>query len=253
MKKGIESQRGVKHIGLIIAGSVLILAGALVGWRYLSNQNAANGTQKVSQCGYPDDNLCKFFTKWKSLTSYQMVSYSTDKASNTHTTLTMEVSGNNSHVVIDGPYAHEMIIVGESVTYTKAPNGVWWKREASPQQQNAIADAEGKPEFQEPTKDGSPGGTSYTYIGTDACGNLTCLKYQIFDPESPTDDNYLWFDTKDHLVRRSSYNTESFTNDLSFTYNNVTVTEPTSFKVLNSNQALYPGRNEPTTLQTTAP
>jgi hypothetical protein len=43
---------------------------------------------------------------------------------------------------------------------------------------------------------------------------------------------------------------ESFTTDATFSYDNVSVTAPTGFKTLNSNQTLMPGQNEPTTLQT---
>jgi hypothetical protein len=250
MAQGIESQRGVKHVGLIIIAGLFILGGGLLAWRYLSPESSSQNAPKASACGYPDDDLCKFFTKWKALKSYRMVSSSTDIASNSRSTITMDIDGDNSHVVIGGPSAHELIIIGNKTTYTKAPNGVWWKQEASAQQENAIADAEGKPEFQEPSKDPKVTDTSYTLIGKVACGTLTCFKYQVFDPASPTDTGYIWFDTKDYLIRRSTMDSESFTTDATFSYDNVSVTAPTGFKTLNSNQTLMPGQNEPTTLQT---
>jgi outer membrane lipoprotein-sorting protein len=68
-------------------------------------------------------------------------------------------------------------------------------------------------------------GLSFKNLGTEACGSLTCYKYQVSDTAIPG-KQYVWFDTSSYKLRRWQYINGSDTTDMTLSYSTVTITAP---------------------------
>lgn len=255
-----KSQLGFGHIGIILAVVGVLAVGGLVTWRVMDSQKSTKTNDTSSsiakaiaeaKCDYDDKDLCKFFTSFKLHTNYKMVGTNTDKESNAASSFTLEIDGDNTHSTLTGAFASEIISIGRRTTYTKATDGTWWKQ-TLPETESPEASAaeESKPEFTEPSKDEATAKTNYKAEGKEACGNLTCFKYQVIDPADGGTTSYIWFDTKDYQLRRSLSDNDTTKNDTVFSYDNVSVKAPSPFKELGPNQYLMPGSSEPTTIPT---
>jgi hypothetical protein len=70
----------------------------------------------------------------------------------------------------------------------------------------------------------------YKKIGKEACGNLSCFKYQFVDRSNPTDETFIWFDTKDYRLQKLTYktvdNVASGNSEMTFSYGSVKISEP---------------------------
>lgn len=247
------SQQGFS-LGIIIAIVALVAVGGLVAWRVLGTNNGGDSVlnpveKKIAEanCEYDDKDLCKFFVSFKQHKSYKMSSVTTSDGQTS--TMSYEVDGDKYHSVMTGDFANETIVIGKD-TYTKAPNGTWWKQTAQTQNDDEAVSAP-EVDYEEPTDDKDQpeaAKTTYKALGKEACGDLTCFKYQVIDPESADQTEYLWFDDKDYQLRRSVSEGPGSKSDTSFSYGNISVKAPDSYKTLQSNQYLMPGQNEPVTL-----
>jgi hypothetical protein len=262
MISGNTSQRGFGHIGIIIAVVVFLAVGGLVAWRVLDSQksNTTNDTASSiakaiaeAKCEYDDKDLCKFFTSWKLHDNYKMVGTNTDKATGVSSTFTLETDGDKTHSILTGDFAAEIISIGRLTTYTKAADGTWWKQ-TLPETESPESSAaeESKPEFEEPTDENNSDQPVYKSLGKEACGKLTCFKYEVVDPAEGGTTSTIWFDTKDYQLRRSLSDNDDTKSDTTFSYDNVTVKAPETFKELAPNQYLMPGSSEPTTIPSAA-
>jgi hypothetical protein len=257
----LPSERGFAHLGIILAIVGVIGIGGLVTWRFLSAEKATEAvgsslTQKLAsaKCEYNDQDLCKFFVSWKENASYKMVSTGTDKATGAVSTLIFEIDGKNTRHTTTGQYAMDTITIDEKTMYQKAANGVWWKRTLKEPEGPNGAIGSGALDFEEPTTNKSEdvATTGYKPLGREACGKLICFKYQVLEPSNSTSTEYIWFDTKDYQIRRSLSESPQSSNDTVYSYGNITVEAPSSYKELGPNQMLLPGVSEPTTLPTSA-
>ena len=257
-----HSERGFGHIGIILAVVGVIAIGGLVAWRFMGANKSATDTaadsiaQQIAQakCEYDDKDLCKFFVSWKAHEKYRMVSTSTDKQTGAKSAMTFEIDGDNTHSVMTGDFASETISIGPRTTYIKAANGVWWKQTIPEAEKQTTTDPQ--VDFDEPATDSSQPSdapkTTYKSLGKEACGTLTCFKYQVVNEGDTSTTEYLWFDTKDYQIRRTTSDNETASTDVTFSYDAVTVKAPASFKELAPNQYLLPGQSEPTTAPSAA-
>lgn len=250
-------QAGFGHVELII---VVVIVAALAGVGYFvynknKNNNSNNSTAdlaaiqdaiKNAKCDYDDKDLCKFFASQKVQKYYTMTSVSEVDGEATKTTL-MSEGNDKSHMKIDGHVSYEVITIGKT-TYTKAADGTWWKQndqsqnDYTPTPQRDVTASLQEPESAEVAQ------TRYKKIGKEPCGNLTCFKYQEIDPENPSTTTYLWFDDKDYQLRRIVSEGEGMKSDTTFSYDKVSIKEPSPVKELGPNQFLMPGDSEPQTI-----
>lgn len=249
-----NDQRGVGHLGLIIAVVVVLAIGG-VGY-FVYNKNKSGGTStadkaiqealKNAKCDYDDKDLCKFFTSYEAQKYFTIDSVSESDGKKTTMTLKTEGDG-KSYMKIGGETPYEVIYIG-TTTYTKAADGTWWKQTTK----NDTADdfkSDADIDIQEP-ENAEAAKTKYKKIGKEKCGNLTCFKYQEILPD-PAAISYLWFDDKDYQIRRTQTIDNGNTTDATYSYGKVSITEPSPVKELGENQYLMPGASEPTTLPTT--
>jgi hypothetical protein len=68
-------------------------------------------------------------------------------------------------------------------------------------------------------------------VGSEACGNLTCDKYEIIDTMGEDGStSYVWIDTKEHLARRMEFSFEGGSNVMEYKYESVQISKPAPIK-----------------------
>jgi hypothetical protein len=141
---------------------------------------------------------------------------------------------------------YEVISIGDT-TYTKAGD-TWWKQTSKPAEQEVAKVEDFKPQEPDESKPETEQ-PKYEKQGKEACGDLQCFKYKVVDPSSPNTNEFIWFDDKDYLIRKQTTATaEGTATEITYTYSNISVSEPSPVKELAPNQYIMPGQTEPVTI-----
>lgn len=252
MKKSRSNDQGFAHIEIIIIAVVVVGLIGFIGWRFFGSQNSSDNaaldkaTEQAlkAECDkIDDDDLCKFFTSWKTNAKYRMVSTQNGSKS------TFEVDGDKSRISMTGETAYDVITIGKT-TYTKA-GATWYKQTIKEPEQDVAKDY--KQDFSEPSDDESKPAedkTTYKKLGKEACGNLQCFKYEIIDPSRGDSKEFIWFDDKDYQIRKQLSQSPEFTSETTYEYGNVNISVPSPVKELGPDQYIVPGQSEPATMPT---
>ncbi|MDF2461317.1 MAG: hypothetical protein K0S68_720, partial [Candidatus Saccharibacteria bacterium] len=146
-------------------------------------------------------------------------------------TLLMEIEGEKkSHMMTTsaGQESYNVITI-DGTTYTKdLRDGKWW--EYKPQSTPTSDGFKESFDFKDEEKDKpETEKTKYTKIGKEACGSLTCFKYQVVEP-GITGTSYIWFDDRDYQLRRMQTTEDGEVNDMTFSYTKPNITKPSPIK-----------------------
>lgn len=252
MSRMQEDQRGIAQIVLIVIIVVVVGALGFAGYTVMnknkkSNTSTADAVNKVvnskaaqAECLKTNDkDICKFYTSWKANSKYRMTT--TDPSGGK---MIFEIDGNKSRMVMTGETAYEIITI-DKTTYTKA-GSVWYKQTPKPTEKSTTDNI--KPDFSEPTNDTEESKTTYKLIGKEACGNLTCFKYEVIDSKDTTTKEFIWFDDKDYQMRKTRTESSDGASESVYEYGNVSISTPSPVKELGPNQYIAPGQTEPMTL-----
>lgn len=250
-----RNQQGFAHVGIIVGVILFVGVLGLVIWRLWDTQHkgspASSAVQQAianAQCDTNDKDICKFYASWKATSSLKVAS--TDVADGKTTSSTFESSdaGKRFHMVtnVNGkPY--ETISIDNAI-YTRDASGTWWKQTLEPSKESTYK-GDYNYDFSDPNDTKATQKVTYKALGKEACGNLTCFKYQVVDPAAADSTQYIWFDTKDYQLRRMrTENKDGSTSDQSFSYANVSINAPSPVKDLAPNQTLNPETGEVMTL-----
>lgn len=247
-----KDSRGIAPLILILVGVVVVAGIGFAAWRILGKKdtpaNKAADSSAEAKCGSDDADLCKFFANYKVHDTYKVNSEHTTTDGTKSATVFEGQGKDKSHIIFNVQGVDtEMIIIGK-VTYTKASSGTWWKQTQPEDEPNEYTQ-DYEPDLEGPSKDEPEvPKTEYKKIGTEACGDLQCFKYQVIDPTSPDQEQFIWFDTKDYQIRRQLTSNDDGTDDMAYTYTAITINEPSPVKELGPDQMLVPGQAEPTTI-----
>jgi outer membrane lipoprotein-sorting protein len=179
---------------------------------------------------YHDDNLCKF----ASHTSLDKVAYTAalkvTQTDGTNSTTTLQSDGKGNTALTGSSNGQQLnSITLNGVTYIQTNGTGPWTKYAT----NA------------PTTDPTTNmnlsigtaGITFKSLGTEACGSLTCYKYQVTSAASPAATQYVWFDNSSYLMRRWQYtDPSSGTTDMTINYQAVTITQPSPVQDLPTGQ-----------------
>ncbi len=183
-------------------------------------------------CHFDDKNLCRFWTSWEASSDMTVRMTTTGKNGKT-SNIVMELDGTaNSHMTMSegGKTAMESIQL-DMTTYVKGEDGVWTKFGSGTP--GLDAEAPNKNEgihFDLSDEDTSK--TTFVAMGTEACGNLTCFKYQIIE-SGMSGTQYVWFDTKEFKLRKTQYeDAELGVTVAEYSYGDVNITAPSPVKEL---------------------
>lgn len=243
----MKNNRG--SVVLFIALAVVVVAGA-AGF-FLYKNKSASPLKKVSlpavklpaslnpSCQLKDPDLCKYLNRLAGLAQtgngFSGKSVTTDK-SGKKTESVWEMEGNNkSHFVTyeDGKEVFNTVIIADT-TYTKDPtDNKWWKyvtaKEKTGVNTNFFNPEDLKNKFENSLKD-TEDKTAYKKLGKEKCGNLTCFKYEVSNPEFTQAKQYLYFDDREYLMRMERMEAGDLTTVTTFDYGKVAVQVPSPVK-----------------------
>lgn len=252
MKYRYQDQKGSAHL-IIIVVIVVVIIGALgyAAWRAFGNgttsvESAATKAAIDACAKETDKNICRFYSSWKVDTKYRMTM--TDPSGNTSI---FEIDGNKTHMKTTGQMAYEVITI-DKTTYTKAGD-VWYSQTITDPSEDVTSSV--KVDYKDPgtsdTTETTADKTTYKYISKEACGKLSCFKYEIVDPTQTDTKQYLWFDDTDYKMQKSRTEGPDGVSEQTFAYTGVSISVPSPVKVLAADQYLVPGQTEPTTIPST--
>jgi outer membrane lipoprotein-sorting protein len=257
------NQTGIAHLMLILV--VVVLLGVGGAGYYVWNKNkdeksGSNPSQTASskvvedECkkAIDDKDFCKFASSVNFNQDYKTVITSTSAEGNSVMTLQSDSDGNTSaNTTVNGEEVAAYVMLDDT-SYTKdLTDGSWFKFTNETSEDINVSD-DLDLDFEEDTSTPEVDKTEYKKIGKEACGNDTCFKYQIIDPEAPTDEQFVWFDDKDYQLRRFSFKNSEGTSDMTYSYENVTITAPSPTKEMPSAEGMSQAELEALMQQYTA-
>ena len=177
-----------------------------------------------------DELFCKFAGSFAGVGEYKVTANTTAQGESSVLELATDSKGNSSMVVKQNGQEQGNLISYNGVTYSKDyTDGQWFKYAAGDTTKPETVDL--KKEFVKGDFKADNGEKiGYNKVGTEKCGNLNCYKYQIKDPTKPTEEGFLWFDTKDYLMRRVTIKDGSTNTDMSLSYGAVNISAPSPTK-----------------------
>ncbi len=237
MKKHMRAQeQGFAPLILFVLLIIVVLGVAsFAAWRVVSdhrsNNSNGNGSGTSSSSGstatetsclatYHDSNLCHFaaFSNAIDKTAYTATLNVTQSGQTSMMTLKADGKGNNQLNMSGNGETVNSITLNGKIYVQSGGNGTWLEYDTGAQAP-----------VSNPTSNMNIGvgsaGITFKNLGTEACGSLTCYKYQVSDTALPG-TQYVWFDTGSYKLRRWQYSNGSDSTDMSLSYNAVTITAP---------------------------
>lgn len=178
-----------------------------------------NGTESCNQA-LNDENFCRFVGSWNASASITTTITSPAEGS----VMTIQSKGDNSHSTITAANGTKNeIIILDGVSYMKLADAESWTKFGDAGSATPTDDYTPNIDF---SNEETKSNLSVQSLGEEACGELTCYKYQIIDASDPNTTTIVWFDTEDFKARRMTTQTAEGTAELTFSYEEVTITEP---------------------------
>lgn len=213
---------------------VIVVVGGV--WLATKNDSGASKTgvnkelQDKCKAEINDDTFCKFVGSFGNAGDYKTSVNSTAPEGTSSLELANDNKGNSSMVVKQNGQEQANIVVYSGTTYSKDySDGKWFKFSASDANKPTALDL--KKEFAKGDFKGDSGQKlEYKKITTEKCGSLSCYKYQIVDPQKTSQEGFIWFDTKDYLLRRVTIKEGTTSTDMSLTYSSVSISAPSPTK-----------------------
>jgi hypothetical protein len=212
-------------IGVVV---VLALAGGVYAVTKKKSRILSN-TAINSSCKYDDPDLCKFINAWKE-NKYYTVTSETTKNGQQSTSVFKTTNDNKSEVKIttDGKETYNIITIGDTTYIKDYADGKWTKYTSEPNE--TVEQFESDLSFDEKANQ-LEDKTTYKKISTEACGKLTCYKYQVINPGAPDTTEFIYFDTKEYQLQKTRIeNKDGSANETTFDYSTFTINEPSPIK-----------------------
>lgn len=183
-----------------------------------SSQSAVDNQSCVAAVN--DEIFCRFVTSWNANESI----VTTISSPSENSVMTIRSNNKDSHSTITSANGSKNeIIILNGVSYMKLGDATSWTKFGDAGSATPTDDYTPSFDFSaEETKTN----TSVVNLGEEACGDLTCHKYQIVDASAPGTETTVWFDTQDFKARKMTTKTGEGTAELTFSYEEVTITEP---------------------------
>lgn len=229
---------GKAVVFIIIILVIIVLGGGYVAYAKLVKKASSLGavfspaTLKLDpNCKYNDPDLCKFMNNWKSVDDMIVTSDSTG-SDGKGSTLTLKIKGSDKDQMIvteAGKETYNYITIGNT-SYTKDYTDNKWFKYTYSADKDLVKSEESKIDF-DAKEENVADKTTYQKIGTEACGKYTCFKYQVIDPAVTDSTEYIYFDNKEYLLRKTrSEAKDGSISEAAFDYSNFSISEPSPVK-----------------------
>lgn len=187
---------------------------------------SAEVSAAVGTCPYGDKILCRFLTNWTGVGAMSMRSTAVIDGKRSETLI--ENDGKDASrltMTEDGKETFVSITIGQATYMKNIAGGFWLKSSATASKPGETATEEGaKIDFT--IKESAEETTNYVAAGKEACGSLTCFKYEVVTKGSPVKE-YIWFDDKEYRLRRMmTISADGSSNDTAVSYDGIVITAP---------------------------
>ncbi len=238
-------EAGLAPVAIVIA-VVVVLAAA--GGYYFMSQNGSvpslpgvpGGLTLNPNCKHNDPNLCKFLNNWKDMKQFSVKSQTSSK-SGPKTEISFEINGEDRfHMMMSqgGKENWNVITMGDMMFTKDYSDNKWWKQKTPKDDQNLQNKFDFKFDENDQKEEDK---TTYKAMGQEPCGNMTCFKYQVINPDSQDGTEYIWFDNSQYLLRKQEVTSGDGTTTSEFSYSGVNISEPSPTKDAKEGQVILPG------------
>ena len=177
-----------------------------------------------------DELFCKFAGSFANVGDYKITANISSQSGSSVLEVANDAKGNSSMVVKQNGQEQGNIIAYNGVTYSKDySDGQWFKYSASDATKPESVDLK-KELVKGDFKADNGQKIDYKNLGTEKCGSLNCYKYQVNDPTKLDTEGFIWFDTKDYLLRRITAKDASTNTDMTLSYSAVNISAPSPTK-----------------------
>lgn len=227
---------GAKIAIIIIILVIVVLGGGLFAYgKFVKKASSLSSimnplSPKLNpNCKYNDPDLCKFVNNWKDVKEMTMVADSTEKDGKKGK-WTYKIDGDDNQMIMEesGTENYNAITIANT-TYTKDyTDNKWWKytHDTNLNTNSEAFDID----FDDKAAEAEDK-TTYEKIGKEACGKYTCFKYKVIDPANTDSTEYIYFDDKEYLLRKTrSEDKDGSVNEATLDYSNVSISEPSPTK-----------------------
>ncbi len=188
-----------------------------------SSEKSATDTGCVAT--YHDANLCKFAAHANvDKMAYKATLTVTNDQGVSNMALESDGKGNTSSTLTGNGQAINTVMLNGASYMQMTAGGVWYEYPSG----SNTPDTSANPASGMNLVLGA--GITYKPLGTEACGSLTCFKYQVTDTATPKVTQTAWFDNQHYLLREwkaVSTDTTEGTVDMQLTYpSSVTISKP---------------------------
>ncbi|HUD07375.1 MAG TPA: hypothetical protein VMR34_05820 [Candidatus Saccharimonadales bacterium] len=245
-KKLSSDERGVAHVLYVVLVVIVIAGIGVVGWKVASkHKSPTSGTSSTASTSsntaaskaadstclatYHDTRICNFASNSTSFAKTAYTAALNITQSGATSTLTLENDGKGNTKLTGSANGQEFnSITLNGVTYVQSGGtGAWIEYPTGTTAPTT-----------NPTSSMNIGvgssGVTFKYLGTAACGSLTCYKYQVSDSLMPGTTQYVWFDNSSYQLRQWQATDSSGTTDMTITYGSVNITVPSPVESLSS-------------------
>jgi len=222
-----------KKLILLIVILIIILVGGFIAYgKFIMKANSIsemmNPTKFNPTCKYNDPNLCKFINNWPNVKNFTMESASTSLDGKV-LDLNFTMDGDDKSQMIsreNGKESANYINIGD-MQYTKDYTDNKWFKYAYSNSSYDVSLKDYKEDFSNDAEDT----TLYQKIGTEVCDKYTCFKYQVIYPRLSGVKEYIFFDTKQYLLRKTwTEANDGSTTESTYDYSNIKISEPSPIK-----------------------
>lgn len=245
-------------VGIVVAGGYFIYTKVL-------NKNISSLTEQASGLGsmvgdammpkltendfkdIEDPLIRKHLAKQFSQTKMMITSSSDGLDDNSKTVVTTDYRSEKDYrmqmvQMMGGKETQNMITIGDTTYLKDQADGKWWMQKAeelkSEQSElTKLADTFSPKDIQEEVMEKNI--TTYKSLGQEACGNLTCHKYEEVLSGQDGSSRIFWFDTRDLLLRKEQTGYGEYTTVTEYSYDNITVTAPSPTKEVPEGKSIY--------------
>jgi hypothetical protein len=236
-----KDERGIAHLLYIVVAIVVVVVVAGVGWKVSdsktktspsgSSTSSSSSSKTASDASclatYNDATLCKFAANSNAFNKTAYTAKLTATQSGVTSTMTLENDGkgNTDLTGSGGGSVIDAITLNGNSYIQNDGSGPWIEYPSGTSTPST-----------NPTSNMDIGvgsiGITFKNLGTQACGSLTCYKYQVFDSATPSVTQYALFDSSSYRLREWQYTDGANSTTMTVSYGAVNITAPSPVESL---------------------
>lgn len=234
-----DQEQGIGHVLMVVLVVVVLGVIGFAGYTVANKSNPKASTktttttttseQSATNSGcvaaYHDANLCKFSTNASlDKVAYKATLTVVNDQGTSNMTLQHDTKGNTSSTITGSGQTIGTVMLDGNSYIQATSGGVWYEYPKGSSTDSSSSDAS------DPTSSMKlvlGAGITYKPEGKEACGSLTCFKYEVTDTATPNTVQTVWFDTQHYLLREWKAVDSTDTTDMQISYpSSVTISKP---------------------------